>query len=263
MNKFWTKQEITLLQKTYLYHTKNWLIKKFKRSWPALRHKASRLQLTYGRQYSKEELKLIKNKKLTATEVSKQTGRDVWAIRGSRRHMGITYFKSVKYSKADIQFLLNNKNISIDSLAKKLHRTKHAIRYKRRDLNIISKIPSSFEEDVAEILTDNHISFVRQAYCRPFHIDFVVNKNIALECNGTYWHADPRVYKQNTKNQLLQYAIERDKRKLKLLTKYYKKVIILWQKDFYVNPNILLTLIKRPPNRTNTIIVNSAKSVKA
>ena len=177
--------------------------------------------------------------------------------------MGITYFKSIKYSKKDVQFLKDHINMSIDFFSKKLHRTKNAIRYIRKKLGLVGQTYSSFEEDVAKILKDNNIAFVRQVYCKPFHIDFVINKTIVLECNGTYWHADPRVYKQNSKDKMQQYMLEKDKRKINLLAKHYKKVIILWQKDFYANPNILLTLIRRPPNCSNTVIVNSAKSVKA
>lgn len=73
---------------------------------------------------------------------------------------------------------------------------------------------------------------------QKYFIDFVLNENIAIECNGDYWHCNPNLYSFDYyHNKIKKYAKdiwEHDREKIKFIKSKNYKVIVLWERD-YIN----------------------------
>ena len=71
---------------------------------------------------------------------------------------------------------------------------------------------------------------------RGIFIDILINSNIAIECNGDYWHCNPIVYSPeyyHTKIRKTAKQIwESDDYRNNLLRKNGYPVIVLWEKDW-------------------------------
>ena len=70
-----------------------------------------------------------------------------------------------------------------------------------------------------------------------FILDFwIPSCNLCLECNGDYWHGNPKIYVQPDKYQ--KKNIDRDQRKAEMLARQGFNIVTLWESD--INNNILL-----------------------
>jgi G:T-mismatch repair DNA endonuclease (very short patch repair protein) len=71
------------------------------------------------------------------------------------------------------------------------------------------------------------------------------NKKI-IEVNGTYWHADPRVYNENdaVHDVLAKKIWNRDKKKLGYAKRAGYDVLVVWELDFCKSKQDTLNLIK-------------------
>lgn len=72
---------------------------------------------------------------------------------------------------------------------------------------------------------------------KKYKIDILIkDKNIAIEFNGTYWHCDPRFYKEDyinkKKNLTAKQIWEYDNRRKEFLEKIGYKVLTIWEYDF-------------------------------
>jgi very-short-patch-repair endonuclease len=58
---------------------------------------------------------------------------------------------------------------------------------------------SSYEKRIANILEEENIKFVQQKSCnKKYRYDFFLESlNLYIEFNGDYWHANPRLFKEN------------------------------------------------------------------
>lgn len=77
---------------------------------------------------------------------------------------------------------------------------------------------------------------------------YLPNLHKAIEYNGTYWHADPRFYTENTivgkKQELAKNIWKNDKDKQILCEKYNIELLIIWEFDYINNKNEILNNIK-------------------
>jgi very-short-patch-repair endonuclease len=87
----------------------------------------------------------------------------------------------------------------------------------------------------------------QQIFIGPYSYDFGSRKLKKLvEINGTYWHADPRVYKADDLliGQKKAYEIwAKDLEKISYAKNYGYDVLSVWELDFCKNPNLTLKLI--------------------
>ena len=92
------------------------------------------------------------------------------------------------------------------------------------------------EKRIEEILIKNNIIFESQKWVGRYPFDFAFGNNI-LEIQGTFWHCDKRVYKENDMikrngEMLLCSDIwAKDDRKKNILIKYGYKPHYLWEND--------------------------------
>lgn len=134
------------------------------------------------------------------------------------------------------------------------HHTKEAIEKQRRAIKntlannpeIIEKIKEARAKQIIPI-KDTKIELKIQNFLRQLNIEFLSHKyigniehsyqcdifipnfNIIIECDGDYWHANPKIFQNPTEWQLKQ--IEEDNIRTKELLEVGFKVLRLWETD--------------------------------
>lgn len=79
-----------------------------------------------------------------------------------------------------------------------------------------------------------------------YKVDIYIKElNQIIEFNGTYWHADPRFYKEDfvikKKQKTSKQIWEEDQKRLKDLSDMGYKVKVIWEYDYKLNKNDILT----------------------
>ena len=103
---------------------------------------------------------------------------------------------------------------------------------------------SKAEQEIAEILEELGVKYARQMSLQKpegyyYRFDFTFEaKKLHLEYNGTYWHADPRVYDANyynkKKRKTAKEMWEYDKKKIDRAQKEGYTVAVVWEEDFKI-----------------------------
>jgi G:T-mismatch repair DNA endonuclease (very short patch repair protein) len=92
------------------------------------------------------------------------------------------------------------------------------------------------EREIESALGANNIAFTPQHRIGRFTIDFAIpSKKIAIEANGDFWHANPKIYDNRNLYKIQADAIEKDARKLAKLDAEGYEVYIVWENDLKVN----------------------------
>lgn len=106
---------------------------------------------------------------------------------------------------------------------------------------------SALEKRIFELIENSEVS--RQVFIGPYCYDIGSRKSRKLiEINGTYWHADPRIYKDEdilfgSKKALEIWA--RDAEKISYVKDLGYQVHVVWELDFCKNPNQTIELINK------------------
>ncbi|MCK9596316.1 hypothetical protein M0R19_03990 [Candidatus Pacearchaeota archaeon] len=99
---------------------------------------------------------------------------------------------------------------------------------------------SSGEKRIKEILINANIPFVHHKRIKIYELDFLLlEKNVAIEFNGSYWHCDPRIYDENfivkkgrKDAKLAKNVWEHDERKKDVVEKEGIKILYIWEKEY-------------------------------
>jgi G:T-mismatch repair DNA endonuclease (very short patch repair protein) len=92
------------------------------------------------------------------------------------------------------------------------------------------------ELEIEQYLKENGIDYVPQFGVGRFTVDFLVpDKNVVIEANGDFWHANPEIYGEEPLYKLQVQAVEKDKRKLARLDAEGYNVIVVWENDLKTN----------------------------
>ena len=113
---------------------------------------------------------------------------------------GVNYIKQLNYLKETKKILKSNekfndflKTKTIQKAADELGINETTIRrYIKKYNTQYLKTKSSFELEMEEFLKENNISFIQndRNQIKPKELDFYIPKyNLAIECNGDYWHS--------------------------------------------------------------------------
>lgn len=103
--------------------------------------------------------------------------------------------------------------------------------------NGIPVCSSKLEYRILNICKNNNIKYVHQYFINRHSYDFKFEKNIILEIQGDYWHANPLFYKgtdvlnHKGKNITASQLWQKDKNNKILAEKYGYKVFYLWEND--------------------------------
>jgi G:T-mismatch repair DNA endonuclease (very short patch repair protein) len=88
------------------------------------------------------------------------------------------------------------------------------------------------ELEIEQYLKDNGIDYIPQHRVGRFTVDFFIpEKNVVIEANGDFWHANPEIYGEGPLYKIQSQAVEKDKRKLARLDADGYNVIVVWEND--------------------------------
>lgn len=139
------------------------------------------------------------------------------------------------------QILINTyNNIAIDYINLLLpRRTRESIQSKAKKLKLLTPIRTQIELITEQILIDNHIPFeIQQRFYfneKLYILDFLINDNIGIECNGDYWHANPKIYQNDKLDKIQIKSRLRDIHKKLCFESIGISIIYLWEYDLYNN----------------------------
>lgn len=118
---------------------------------------------------------------------------------------------------------------------------------------------NKLEFTVANMLTSLNIKWEHEKPIvlenKTYFPDFYLpEKNLIIECFGTYWHADPKIYKEDfvlRNNNTAKQCWENDKIKIETYKKVLNcEVVVLWENEIY-NIEVLYEKIKEIANEKN------------
>lgn len=147
---------------------------------------------------------------------------------------------------ASISGLSRKYNVSRNTVRRYLQRADIKIRpsfnHLRKQKSSQNFQVSRLEDVVAEELDRRGIQYMRQLGIKdPITgkffacVDFILENGTVLEVNGTFWHSDPRVYKDGPQYESQKRALERYRKKLKVLERLQIPVIEVWEIDVVEN----------------------------
>lgn len=127
----------------------------------------------------------------------------------------------------------NTKRVS--GFSNKSEEEKESINKKRFETRIKNNCyDSSLERRVEDIFIKNNIEYKRCFWMYHHPYDFIFGNKILLEINGDYWHANPKIYKENDvlyNNMSAKEIWERDEKFKKCLDNTPFSVVYLWEDD--------------------------------
>ena len=101
---------------------------------------------------------------------------------------------------------------------------------------IQNRAPTKIELKINEFLTSLNLKFKQNKRLNGFLVDFYLfDYDIVIECDGDYWHGNPKFYNEKTLNNVQLKNIERDYRKNIMLTENKIKYLRLWEHDIHIN----------------------------
>ena len=120
------------------------------------------------------------------------------------------------------------RRLSILPVEERQKMTENARSAIKRDLE------SSIEVRVQNVLNHLGISFEKHLNIGNRNYDIVIQPNIVIECQGDYWHANPKIYNETDvlyNSQTAKDIWDRDEYKRTLAIKHGFTVIPLWESD--------------------------------
>lgn len=108
-----------------------------------------------------------------------------------------------------------------ETYKKRFNAEERSIRARKAGLKSLKsqKSPSSIEKIIAEELKKHNVDYSQQVVMlERFKVDFLINDDIVIECDGDYWHNLPNIK-------------EKDKIRDELLTKNGFKVFRFWEHE--------------------------------
>ena len=109
--------------------------------------------------------------------------------------------------------------------------TNHEYRFCSKHCSLSYKGRTGIEEKVYKVLVDNGFEFEEQKRIGGFWVDFLIQPNLVIECDGEYWHNKTEI-------------VERDMRKNRYLTENgYKLFRITGKKINETNGEVVLEVL--------------------
>lgn len=282
MYKFWGKDEINLIKKLYLDDGLSceelYLIykKEFDRTKESVWLKIKRLKLKHTKDQTKEiksrgrvgdkngmfnklsPLKgltkensdIIKEGALKLSIKRKEMFREGKLLRmeGSKNPMygkkswnnGLTKFNTESIFNGSLKSSITIKK----NWLKKTEEEKQIIVDRLQKSMIQKKKMNKIENKIKNLLEDNDINFIPNKYINGFYVDFfLIDFNLVIECDGDFWHANPKFYENKNLHLIQIKNKERDERKNKMLNDNSIDFLRFWEYDIHNNFNTVKSII--------------------
>lgn len=112
-----------------------------------------------------------------------------------------------------------------------------------------AKKDTKIEIIIKRSLDKMNILYIKNYKQGRFIFDFYLpDNNFIIECQGDYWHGNPKIYK--TLNEIQIKNKIRDKNKIEYLKKNKINSLFLWENEIYKNKEILEKIILEKINET-------------
>ena len=107
-----------------------------------------------------------------------------------------------------------------------------------------SKLETDFAKDFLDKLKVNYVWQFEAKEIKRFFDYYLPDHNLIIEVNGTYWHADNRIYegKKLTNTQLHDLKVDEYKKKWACL--HGIPILYVWEKDIRENPSSVMKTLK-------------------
>lgn len=118
-------------------------------------------------------------------------------------------------------------------------------RIKNKQFSLSSKLEEDFINDFIKPL---NIEYETQYYLKDIHqyCDiYIPSKNLIIECDGSFWHCDPRLFPNGAVYDYQKRKIERDSIKNDYLVKNGFKLLRFWELDIINQPEYVKDEIKK------------------
>ncbi|MDP1695700.1 MAG: DUF559 domain-containing protein [archaeon] len=126
---------------------------------------------------------------------------------------------------------------------------------KRLSNNEMPFINTKIEKKLAKAMENKGIKFIHQyPIDNKFVCDFAIPEfKIMIECDGDYWHANPRIYNKNNLNQIQKRKVQTDKFKDIYLSKKGWKVLRFFESDIKKSIANCISSIEKTINSSQII----------
>lgn len=253
----WTKNQINFIKENYGTLSKEEFEDKLQLEWKYIVRKANRYGLTRNKWSDAEVALLTKyytRKPMRFMENLLQKNSSTISWKAKQLNLSSPCFWSAEEEKYLKKYYANTTR---KELAKKLNRTPASIEHKVSRMGLKKRKESQLEIDFSITLNELNIPYKRQEKIGRYRVDFLLENNIIIETYGTFWHADPKVYNNESLYEKQKDSIAKDIRRTKFLNSKGYSLIIVWEDDFYNSKSQLIAALQR-----NLQCKNRAKSVE-
>jgi len=224
------------------------LSKSIKRSCAIKRkERIARIEKRFGKPIKELLIDLYVNKKLSQEQVSKKIGYDRKIVIDLMKEFKIPkrpkyqYISSLRGEKHSMFGKTWDKLYSKDDLEKRKRVSSARFReltIKRLKNNEFPFFDTSIEISMAKALLKEKIHFIKQFNIdNKFSCDFALPQyNIIIECDGDYWHANPKIYDRKNPDKRQAINLKRDRFKDIYLTKKGWRVLRFFESE--INENL-------------------------
>ena len=112
-------------------------------------------------------------------------------------------------------------------------------RIKNKEFSLSSQLENDF---IDEYIKPLNIEYQTQYFIKDIHqyCDvYIPSKNLIIECDGSFWHCDPRLFPEGAKYEYQKRKIEKDKIKNDYLLNNGYKLLKLCELDIINNPSLI------------------------
>jgi very-short-patch-repair endonuclease len=186
------------------------------------------------------ELVKVKSEKTSITRKLKFKSGDLTPMTGITNPMYGSIAWNNGLTKYDDERILNyGKKISKirkEEWSNKTDIEKKEIILRLNDAMIQTKKPTKIENKIETLLLENDLIYIKNKRYDVFIFDFyLTDVNLVIECDGDYWHANPKFYKDKKLTEAQIKNVGRDKRKDELLKSKSIDFIRFWEDDIKNN----------------------------
>lgn len=165
-------------------------------------------------------------------------GREAWS-------KGLTKETSEKLRISGEKNSINKRKLWITFSQEK--KDEIVLRLTRSSLKV--KKQTKIEIKVEEFLLENNIQYERNKRMGTFFFDFYLkDHNLVIECDGDYWHANPKFYANKKLYEVQIKNIDRDIRKNKFLLENRVDFLRFWEFDIHNRFDSIKTAIYQKIN---------------
>jgi very-short-patch-repair endonuclease len=282
MRNFWGENEISFLKQLYekdglgLSELYPIFIKEYDRTLESVQLKISKLKLRHTKEQTgkikhrlnsgnkngmfgkisamkgltKENSEIVKIKSKKTSETRKQMFIDglLPILTGDTNPMyGSIAWNNGKTKDSDDRILKYGLKISKSNKIGWLNKSeddKANIIKRLNDAMIQVRKPTKIETKVNDFLKTEKINFEVNHPINNFRVDFyLIDYNLVIECDGDYWHGNPRVYSDKILGIIQLKNIDRDRRKEKMLLENNIDLLRFWEYDIKNNFDTIKTII--------------------